>query len=488
MDIQFHGGKVRYFEQVLNTTVLREETGEIIVPDALPDISEIVGTVGQAFIRGKDVGKKGAAVSGVSEVTVLYRDEEGNLYGLPAELPFEAEAPFGGMEEDARVTAALHLANAEARLLNSRKLLLRCEVSVTVTLLAPREIGWAERLETSGCRVESRYAMETLLPVCQIEEKTFTAEETLPLPAGKPTPETLLYALASLNTEESSAVGQKLVVRGTAGVTVVYLSRGGEVAQADFRLPWSAFLDLPEGEVSWSVITTLTGCSVSADEGGFSIAVGGVAQAVIRSRMECRFIDDAYGTDCEFTPVFQEVTMETEERPESISDNLSIRLEDARQPRSVLAVSAEGGRMRREQEHYVLPVSVKALCLTVDGTPAMLTGKGEVSCPDFGLFPDFALGDVYASVSPAGVEIRVPLTFNAVRRSSLVLHLLTGGEAAARAEREGKPTVTLLRAAPGDTVWSLGKRKGVSGAAIRSYNHLAEDEEPAPGSLLLLAQ
>ena len=46
----------------------------------------------------------------------------------------------------------------------------------------------------------------------------------------------------------------------------------------------------------------------------------------------------------------------------------------------------------------------------------------------------------------------------------------------------------LLRTLPGDTVWSLGKRKKLPCSAIRSVNGLGEDEEPTPGTLLLLAK
>ena len=490
MDIRFKGASLHYYERTLNTAVAQEDTLEMIVPDALPDASELLLTDGHSLIRGKDVHRSGVAVSGLSELTVLYRAEDGSLGRLPADIPFETEISFNVSDDAARVVSSVRLISGEARILNSRKLLLRAEVCITVSVWTPRELRWAAQAEPEGCSVELKTEKSLLRNVCAVEEKTFNAEDTLSLSAGKPRAEEILYARAALGGEEAEQVGRKLVVRGLAAVTAVYRTAAEEIAAADFRLPWSAFLELPEegGDFSYELVTALTGCSAELTDGGFTIAVGGVAQAAIRRESEVCWIADAYGTDCVFTPVFESAAMDTEAVCEQRTETVTLRLDSMKKPRSIAYLTADCGKPRQEKDSVRVPVTAKALCVMDGGELELLSGRGEAVCAGCGSVPEVSCGEVFAAVTAGGVEVRSPVSFRRTGVRSRVLSFLTGGEAAQLPERPSGPNVVLLRASEGDSVWSLGKKKGISCAAIRSYNQLSEGEEPAPGTLLLLAR
>ena len=262
MDIRFKGASLPYYERILNTAVSQEDTAETIIPDALPDVAELLMTDGQSLIRGKDVHRSGVSVSGISELNVLYRTEEGGISRLPVEIPFETEVSFNISEDASKIVASVNLTGCEARILNSRKLLLRAEVCITVSVWSPRTLRWAKKAETDGCQVEVKTECCTLRPVCG-------AEDNQPIPAGRPRAESLLSTRASLRWEEAEQVGRKLVVRGTAEITALYQTAEDEAAAAGFRLPWSAFLELPEGEtgLGWELATSLTGCSGELTEG-----------------------------------------------------------------------------------------------------------------------------------------------------------------------------------------------------------------------------
>ena len=490
MDIRFKGASLHYYERTLNTAVAQEDTLEMIVPDALPDVEELLLTDGHSLIRGKDVHRSGVTVSGLSELTVLYRAEDGSLGRMPVDIPFETEISFSVSDDAARITSSVRLISGETRILNSRKLLLRAEICVTVSVWTPRELRLASQAEMDGCCVEVKTEKKLVRGVCAVEEKTFNVEDTQNLSAGKPRPEEILYVRAALGQEETEEVGRKLVVRGAAAVTAVYRTAAEEVAAADFRIPWSAFLELPEegGALSYELVTALTGCSAELLDGGFDLSVGGVAQAVIRSETELRWIADAYGTDCVFSPVYETAEMDTEAVCELRTETVTVRLDSMKRPRSIAYLAADFGKPRQEKENLRLPVTVKALCVTDDGKLELLTGRSEAPCPGSGSVPEVSCGELFAAVTAGGAEVRVPVTFRMTGIRSQRLNLLTGGEVSELPERPAGPNVVLLRASEGDSVWSLGKEKGISCAAIRSYNQLSEEEEPAPGTLLLLAR
>ncbi len=491
MDIRFKGVSLQHYERTLNTAVSQEDTVEMIVPDALPDVSDIIMTDGCSLIRGKDIHRSGVSVSGLSELVVLYKAEDGSIGRLPVDIPFETEISFNVSDDNAKAVASVHLISGEGRILNSRKLLLRAEVCITVSVWTPETLRWAEEASAEGCCVELKTERCVLRPVIAVEEKTFTAEDTLPLPAGKPQADSLLQAFAALQQEEAEQVGRKLVVRGTALVNALYRTVSDEVASADFRLPWSAFLELPEGEqtLDWELITTLTGCSGEiTEEGGFGITVGGVAQAVLRSEREISWIADAYGTDCDFAPVFTSAEVETEAACEVRSETVTIRLDSMKKPRSIVYLSADCGRPRQDRENLRLTLNVKALCEMEDGNLEQLSGRGEAVCAGGGSVPEVSCGEVFAAVSGGGAEVRLPVEFRSTRSRCRQLSFLTEAEVSERTQQVQGPNVVLLRTAEGDSVWSLGKKKGISCASIRSYNQLDEGEEPKPGTLLLLAR
>ena len=489
MEIRCKTGTLPIFERVLNTAVVREETAELTIPDAMPDAAELFLTDGLSLIRGKDVHDGGVTVSGLSELTVLYRTEEGDTERLGADVPFEAEAN-AGCGEDARAVASVRLVSAEARLLSPRRVLVRAEVCVTVSLWAHSELHWLDAAETEGCSVELRREKVMLDPAVAVEEKTFTTEDVQPLPGGKPPVSALLYARAVLRPEGAEPVGGKLVVRGSAAVTAIYRTAGGEIAQAELSQPWSAFPELPDSgtEQHFEIVAALTGCSAEAEDGGFRITVGGVVQAVVRSREELTLITDAYGTDCRLLPVTETMTVDAEAVQEAAADTVSVRLECLRRPRALVTLTADCGRPRPDKDSVRVPVTVKALCMMEDGKPELLTGRGEALCPGSGYVPEVSCGDLYASVAALGAEVRVPVSFAVTRCRREEVRCLTAAEAGEAASRENLPSVTILRVSAGDSVWSLGKARSLPCASIRAYNALAEGEEPAPGSLLLLAR
>jgi hypothetical protein len=232
----------------------------------------------------------------------------------------------------------------------------------------------------------------------------------------------------------------------------------------------------------------LTGCSAELTDGGFGLTVGGVVQAAIRSEKEICWIADAYGTDCVFTPSFETAEVDAEAVGHTDTETAAIRLDSLRKPRSLAFLIADCGKPRQEKDTVRLPVSVKALCVMEDGKMELLTGKGEAGLAGNGSVPEIICGEVFAALSAGGAEARVPVSFRrtVVRRRQL--SFLTDAEVSPEKEKPDCPNVILLRASEGDSVWTLGKKKGISCEAIRSYNQLSEGEEPQPGMLLLLAR
>ena len=75
MDIFLNKEKLGYIKNVFSATLPQEETMEMIVPDAMPDIERIVDTDANVFLRSKSTDSGRIMVTGVADVTVLYCPE-----------------------------------------------------------------------------------------------------------------------------------------------------------------------------------------------------------------------------------------------------------------------------------------------------------------------------------------------------------------------------------------------------------------------------
>ena len=89
MEISFESESLRYYERLYSAAFTHEETTEMIVPDALPDVGGVLMVEGTALLRGKEANTDSLAVTGVCDLCILYLPEEGGeLQKLSMEAPF----------------------------------------------------------------------------------------------------------------------------------------------------------------------------------------------------------------------------------------------------------------------------------------------------------------------------------------------------------------------------------------------------------------
>ena len=491
MEISFESESLRYFERLYSASFTHEETTEMIVPDALPDVGGVLMVEGTALLRGKEANTDSLTVTGVCDLSILYLPEDGGeLRRLSMEAPFSAVTSCPGLTELGRAAVSLRFMNGEARMLNSRKLLVRTEVCISAGVWLPRQLEWNRE-----CRAEEGVEVLTreysLMPVTDVTEKTFSAGEVLDVPGGRPEPEEILSARISLRTEETNAVGSKLILRGAARATVFYLAARGEAAEAELQLPWSLILELEEEgqEQRYEVVTAVTGFRVApAEEGGFLMELGGVAQAVVRSRRTIRCVADAYGISQDLETRTETVRMETGGEILETGDSVRLQLEAQKNVGRVVHLCVGMGRPRLEEGEYRASLQAKALCLSEGGSWTALSGRGDAVCPrESDAATTAAAGEAYGTVNGRGVEVRVPVNYRCPRWETGEVRLLTGAESTQAAEAgEKQPEISVILAREGDSVWSLGKANRVSCAGIRQVNGLEPEEEPAAGSLILV--
>ena len=91
MELELRQDYMSCWDTVCDTSLDLEETTEMIVPDACPDIMQVLDGEGKVLVQRKEAQDGRAEFSGLIKVNILYLPEgEEKLYSLDAVLPFAA--------------------------------------------------------------------------------------------------------------------------------------------------------------------------------------------------------------------------------------------------------------------------------------------------------------------------------------------------------------------------------------------------------------
>lgn len=500
MNIDLKAEKNCFVKRIFKGRMTREETAEVIVPDALPDILRILDTDGYMCLRGKDSADGRVTVSGTAEITVLYVPESGaGVRRVTASIPMELEGEGPDISSDCLITATLALVGADSRTVNPRKLVVRAECFCDVSLYVPESAYLTSAREHEGLyfRTESR---SLRLPV-SVTEKTFVFTDEAALgepdaPVGE-----VLECVTHLKLESAKPVGSRAVVKGSAESTVLYEDREGGLRRKTVSSPFSQIVetDCAEEPAEVDVALMLTGAyftrSLMDESGGdgLSLEIHAVAQCTAYADQSFDMVADAYSVR---NPVELKTSACSVERlagRDAQTRTLTVSIPTGERVTSVLYPSARvtGVGTRSSDGGRTATVSVCASAIYVDRGGELLSAsrKGELELPleEGEEIRARVAGDVKASVTDNSVDVEIPLELSSTKYENTQL---CGVESVELSENESLdksalPAVTVVRGGPWD-LWELSKKHLSTPELILEASGLEAGSTPEDNCVLLV--
>ena len=504
MELELKTTQLNCYDTVLDTTLFQEETLESIVPDACPDILRIVDTEAAVCLGTKEAQEGRAEVTGTARCAVLYEAEGGGgVRRITVSIPFTCTAEAAGLTRLSRLSAEPRVMWADARSLNPRKVLVRVSLAVAIQAYAPQTASFCDGVEDreqSG--IQTLEEVQTACFIVAVEEKSFTFSDDLSLSATRPAAAELLKRRVELMCGESKLIGNKLIFKGEAGLHLVYRESGGSLCGADFTLPFSQIMEVSgageEADCTLSVVLTGIDCTLDGDEGRtMSVALGMMAQAVVREERQVTLLTDLYSTAYDLT--VQRRSHALARLLEHGERRLTARelLETASPVREVCDVHIHVGQVEVEQEgdqgRLKAELSATVLYLSEEGGLESVTRTVSAACPVE--LPSGAMcrcrclssGEGAAAPVGGGVELRCPLEF----RYLSLMPRQTAGVAQVRLEEDAprdpaaRPSIVLRAVEEGERLWDIAKAYGTTMEDIVQANGLGE-EAPTAGQVLLI--
>lgn len=504
MELNLEQTRMRSFEPVLDTTIFQEETMEMIVPDACPDILGIIDTEGRITLARKEVMDGRVELSGAIRVSVLYLPEGGGgLRRLEAALPFTCAADGTELSRECRLHVTPGVSGAETKVLNPRKVLIRAEAMLACRAFSPRELAVASGAAAEAGAIQQRCEeRETYLITCAASHP-FGMSDDIELSGGKPEAAELLKYRAIPRCNDAKVIGNKLILKGEVRLALVYRGPEDGVFTADFDLPFSQIMEVSNSsensDHTVDVVVTKLDCTMDPIGEGriFRLELELCAQAVLRETCHLTLLRDLYSVShtAQITPAEHILRIRGEQGVKT--QMLQEVLETPQNVRTADDVYFLPGSVsqRTEEGRRILTVSgiLSALCVGEDGMVTGISRPIKAECPlelPEGARCDCSCrlgGELMALPTSGGVEVRIPLefcytTFQEARATAVGrVELLEEDEE----DETERPSVVLRMVSPREELWDLAKHYRTTEEAILSANGLETGTLPA-GKLLLI--
>lgn len=495
MDVGFRETSMDCLQEQAAEIICQEETAELIVPDSSADVQSVVCSSAVGCIRDVTQTDGSVSVSGSFQTTLLYVPEgEGIPCVLETWMPFSVKLTREEIAQGGTAVAELRVRSVDARILNSRKVLVR--VSYAVRILSYGRSSWKLCTAEETEHVQLLHTeVSGLFPVASAE-KSLTRSETVMLQQAGTEVRRIVRAVPEVRETECRLADGQAVWKGSMQLHLVYLTETGALGVFDTEMPISQLLDAGDApeDSTLRAVPILSEFRMEQEDGGsFSVTFGIRIQIIAWKKLTCTVITDGYGIGAPLQPQY------TPYRFTELLDTPSAsRMVEGALHGSVRKVIDCGAlvdfpvcRRGRDEMTVSTGVTMNVLYYAEDGSLGgeAVHGEGKMT---------FALnsgalcladavqeGNCYASVSGTERTVACGVLLSGRCLSERTVQGMTKAELGDPiAGDSDRPSLIVRRAREEETLWQIAKEAGTPVQSVRDANGLTGEVQE--GMLLLI--
>lgn len=494
MELMFQKTTFDCLRQVVWQTRNEEQTQELKLPDAMPDIGRVLCTWGQPIIRSKQWNAGRMTASGGVMAWVLYAPEDGSEpRSVETWLPFQMHWDFAESDRDGTILFDCLLRSADARSISARKLMVRTCVSILGQAMEPASIDLFAPINIP----EDIQLLKRSYPIRLVKEageKVFALDEELSLPREE-VAKILCYSVQP-SVLDRKVLADKVIFRGKVGVHMVYRTSDNELKMWDGEIPFSQYTELEKeyaADAVAAVVPMVTGVETEYNEDGkIRLKCNLSGQYVICTMEMVELVEDAYSPKREVAVEASAVLI-----PAMLDGNRQIMQSQktaAVDASEIIDISfyAEHPTMMRDgtKVQITVPNQFQLLYKDADGRLQYAVQRGEdtwnIECDD-GACVD-SRGEICGTPSAVftadGVQMQCDMAATVTVSTQKGMPMVTGLEIGeVKSPDPARPSLVLKRAGE-ESLWDLAKQAGSTVELISQVNQLSG--EAVPGQMLLI--
>ena len=499
MELVFQEQKQEYLQCVLRETLSQEQTADLVVPDSIPDADRVVDAFGTLLVRSQVCTPEGVEISGIIQAGVLFADEEDCVYRADAQIPFSFRREMNRQEAPGSMVCRCSLKSMDARLLNSRKLLVRGGICCTIQVFAPKTRSEYDVEEAKENLQLRRSQVPMRMPV-SLGERNFAVNDELELPNGRPGVNRLLKCLYRTKIQEQRFVGSKGVFKGEVLVHALYEDEEGKLWTYQWSVPFSQYVDMDRELDNCDLQTLLTMTAAEIEPDGqpdsrrLLISVHLLSQCLAVGTQTVSLIEDAYCTDGELQPQWTEWDMDGILDCQTFRENGTVEAAPGADSVVDVWMYPDEATARREgsQMNLTMPMNCNVLFYDEEGKLQGRTLRPtveistELAQDGEWMVTEIQTGEPVCLANRETMSLRIPVDITVESRANQHFKAVSGAEIQPLEKKTGKhPGVILRRTGEEKSVWDIAKEFHTPVEAILGANHMENGAVP-PNTLLLI--
>lgn len=494
MELKFNKKPLHCLRPFFSKIHTQEQTQEIRLPDAYPDIGKIIGCWGQVLMRGKEWRTTSMGANGGVMAWVMYAPEDGTQNRvLDIWIPIQCRWDFPESTDDGIIMLNPVLSNLDGRSISARKIMMRAVVDTFAQALGKETMLLAEPPQVP----EDVQLLTRVYPVdipMEAGEKQIQMEEILAFPTDLPPIHKFVRYRMNPSVSEQKVLGNRLVFRGQTGIDMSYMTEDGTIHNWKTEIPFSQYTELDQefspSATAW-VLPMVTAMELEMTEDQQLQMRGGIAaQYTVFDRNMVDVVEDAFSPRRQIAPQMENIQLP------ALLDNIEVeipiegntelvRVLDAMPMAqySKMDVSDDEVGIRMNGQFQIMGMDMQE---QMTGDSVRFEGTHEFpSAPDNQCYIWLGQPDGYDVATAADgqmIRTKYPAILQIYSGQSIpmVTQLEIGEERPADPDR---PSMILRRAGDED-LWAIAKACGSTVDAIRQANRL--EEEPESGRMLLI--
>lgn len=217
--------------------------GDVIVPDVKPDILKLLQVDADASITDKYIENGRLIICGRVDYKILYVPDSENekIKSILTSMEFRQAVDSANAQNDSKIILKPTVDRVEFNAVNSRKLRIRTIVHIDYEVCAVETRELCKDIEDSNFeKIYNDVAFENTV---DISEHNFTVKENLEIPSGASSAAEVLKTDVKIYDTEYKAVTGKVIIKGCAGVCVLYTDDDSEIRFLEAEIPFTEVLD-----------------------------------------------------------------------------------------------------------------------------------------------------------------------------------------------------------------------------------------------------
>ncbi len=502
MNIETVNEKVKACKFVGHENIIEVVEGDAIVPDIKPDILSLVHVDGNVLISHKEVVDGKVKIDGGVEIFALYiaEDEKASIKGLNALLNFSESIDVPEAKAGMWVVLHYKLIGMEHRVVNSRKMSVKCSIEMDIKVIGDEEIEVTKDLVEPGS-IQYQKANKEICELVGASCQSVDIKENVMLENKPPISEILKTKLEILNCNYKISYN-KILVKADLRVNTVYVADNDEMSLECFEtlLPVAGFIDMngvtDKDAVAIDTVLSYCYCKPVYQDlkaNGINVEAKVEMCARVYRKKTVEVLTDLYN------PVYE---MTIENKKVELRQNMDARCEelDLSQVISVTELSNATifdmlavptiSEMKKVGNKTNIDGNVNLDILYYDREKKKMEMK-KIELP-FQKTIEPSCTDVYVQITNLGytlqnngqLDLKLVLRFVCEDINILDLNLITKIE---QTETRSTPVASLViyYVQPGDSLWKIAKKFKTTVERIKVANQL-KDDMIYPGTQLII--